>query len=427
MRTDLSGRLQRLFQPESGIREALANSDYRLLLGSSTLWWLAHYMEMIVLGWLVLELTDSAGLVGLVGFCRSIPSLLVGGFGGLLADRIGRRPLIIASQTLTFCMYATVAVLLAFGMLALWHLVAIALTLGCAWAMDWPTRRALIPDLVGRPRVVDALMLENLGMSVARALGPLLAGIVLDAFNVLGCFLTLSGLSALSLLLLRALSRQPIPHTSSPTSASPLAQIRDSVRYVRQNQPILAVTLITMIMNMLAFPYMNFLPVFARDVLNQGPVGLGYLGASVGIGNVVGLFLVSWARRFASAGWIFIAGTLLHCLALLSFTTSSVFAVSWAFLLLVGIGHACFGIMQSSIVLLSAADERRGQAMGAIAVAIGAGPFGRLQTGVLAEAFGAPLAVGAEVALAAILVAAVAATLPGLRQVNDRQEQAGTA
>ena len=423
MWTDLSRRYQRLFQPESGIRATLANSDYRLLLGSSTLWWLAHYMEMIVLGWLVLELTDSAGLVGLVGFCRSIPSLLVGGFGGLLADRIGRRPLIIASQTLTFCMYATVAALLAAGLLALWHLVVISLTLGCAWAMDWPTRRALIPDLVGRPRVVDALMLENLGMSVARALGPLMAGVVLDAFNVLGCFFTLSGLSAISLLLLRALSRQPIPHTSSPASASPLAQFRDSVLYVRQNQSILAVTLITMIMNMLAFPYMNFLPVFARDVLDQGPVGLGYLGASVGIGNVVGLFLVNWARRFASAGWIFIAGTLLHCLALLSFTTSSVFAVSWALLLLVGIGHACFGIMQSSIVLLAAADERRGQAMGAIAVAIGAGPFGRLQTGVLADAFGAPLAVGAEVALAALLVATVAATRPGLRQVSDRQEQ----
>ena len=427
MRTDLSGRFRRILQPESGIRTTLANTDYRLLLGSSTLWWLAHYMEMIVLGWLVLEITDSAGLVGLVGFCRSIPSLLVGGFGGLLADRIGRRPLVIASQTLTFFMYATVAVLLAVGLLAIWHLVVIALTLGCAWAMDWPTRRALIPDLVGRPRVVDALMLENLGMSIARALGPLLAGLVLDAFDVLGCFLTQSGLSAISLLLLRALSRQPIPRTSSPTSASPLAQIRDSVLYVRQNQSILAVTLITMIMNMLAFPYMNFLPVFARDVLNQGPVGLGYLGASVGIGNVFGLFLVNWARRFTSPGWIFIAGTLLHCMALLTFTTSSVFAVSWALLLLVGIGHACFGIMQSSIVLLAAADERRGQAMGAIAVAIGAGPFGRLQTGVLADAFGAPLAVGAEVALAALLVAAVAATLPELRQVDSSSEKAGQA
>ncbi|MCY4082288.1 MAG: MFS transporter [Caldilineaceae bacterium] len=427
MRTDLSGRFRRIFQPESGIRTTLANTDYRLLLGSSTLWWLAHYMEMIVLGWLVLEITDSAGLVGLVGFCRSIPSLLVGGFGGLLADRFGRRPLVIASQTITFCMYAIVAVLLAAGLLAIWHLVVIALTLGCAWAMDWPTRRALIPDLVGRPRVVDALMLENLGMSIARALGPLLAGLVLDAYDVLGCFLTLSGLSAISLLLLRALSRQPIPRTSSPTSASPLAQIRDSVLYVRQNQSILAVTLITMIMNMLAFPYMNFLPVFARDVLNQGPVGLGYLGASVGIGNVVGLFLVNWARRFTSPGWIFIAGTLLQCMALLTFTTSSVFAVSWALLLLVGIGHACFGIMQSSIVLLAAADERRGQAMGAIAVAIGAGPFGKLQTGILADAFGAPLAVGAEAALAALLVAAVAATLPELRQVDSSEERAGDA
>lgn len=425
MWTDLSKRYQRLFQPESGIRATLANSDYRLLLGSSTLWWLAHYMEMIVLGWLVLELTDSAGLVGLVGFCRSIPSLIVGGFGGLLADRIGRRPLIIASQTLTFCMYAMVAVLLAVGILALWHLVAISLTLGCAWAMDWPTRRALIPDLVGRPRVVDALMLENLGMSIARALGPLLAGVVLDSFNVLGCFLTLSTLSAISLLLLRALSKQPIPYTSSPSSASPLVQIRDSFHYVRQNQSLLAVTLITMIMNMLAFPYMNFLPVFARDVLHQGPVGLGYLGAAVGIGNVVGLFLVNMARRYASAGWIFVAGTLLHCLALFSFTASSVFAVSWAMLLVVGIGHACFGIMQSSIVLLTAADERRGQAMGAIAVAIGAGPFGRLQTGLLADAFGAPLAVGGEVTLAALLVAAVALKLPELRRVNGSQERAG--
>ena len=424
MWTDLYKRYNRLFQPASGVRATLANTDYRLLLGSSTLWWLAHYMEMIVLGWLVLELTDSAGMVGLVGFCRSIPSFLVGGFGGLLADRIGRRPLIIAAQTLTFCMYATVALLLAMGLLALWHLVAIALMLGCAWAMDWPTRRALIPDLVGRPRIVDALLLENLGMSVARALGPLLAGVVLNKFNVLGCYLTLSVLSAGSLLLLRALSRQPIPRTSSPSSATPLAQIRDSMRYVRQNQSILAVTLITMIMNMLAFPYMNFLPVFARDVLQQGPVGLGYLGAAVGIGNFGGLYLVSRARRFASAGWIFIAGTILHCLALLTFSTSSVFAVSWALLFVVGIGHACFGIMQSSIVLLAAADERRGQAMSAIAVAIGAGPFGRLQTGLLADAFGAPLAVGGEVAVAALLVATVAATLPGLRQVNGSQERA---
>lgn len=419
MWTDLSRRYRSILQPPSGIRATLANSDYRLLLGSSTLWWQAHYMEMIVLGWLALELTDSAALVGLIGFCRSIPALLVGGFGGVLADRIGRRPLIISAQAVTLLMYGIVAALLAIGLLNLWHLVVISLTLGCAWAMDWPTRRALIPDLVGRARIVDALMLENLGMSVARSLGPFIAGYVLESFDALGCFVVLTLLSAISLQLLRALSRQPIPQTSTPSSASLLEQIRDSARYVGQNQSILAVTLITMVMNMLAFPYMNFLPVFARDVLHQGPVGLGYLGAAVGIGNFGGLYLINLARRSASAGWIFTVGALAHCLALLAFTTSTVFVLSWALLLVVGIGHACFGIMQSSIVLLAAADEKRGQAMGAIAVAIGAGPFGRLQTGLLAQNFGAPLAVGSEATVAAVLVVAIAAALPGLRKVDS--------
>lgn len=427
MWTELSNRYQNLWRPPAGIRASLANLDYRLLLSSSTLWWLAHYMEMIVLSWLVLELTNSPGLVGLVTFCRAIPALFVGGFGGALADRIGRRPLIIAAQALTLSMYATVALLLATGLLTLWHLVIISLIQGCAWAMDWPTRRALIPDLVGRDRILDALLLESVGMSVARAMGPFIAGFVLDAFDAVGCFLTLSALSALSLLLLRALSRQPIPHTASPSSASPLAQIRDSVRYVRHNQSILAVTLITMIMNMLAFPYMNFLPVFARDVLRQGPVGLGYLGAAVGIGNFAGLYLVSRARRAATAGWIFIVGTFAQCLALLAFTTTTIFAVSWVLLLVVGIGHACFGILQSSIVLLAAADERRGQAMGAIAVAIGVGPFGRLLTGVLAQTYGAPLAVGGEAVAAALLVVAVAAALPRLRQVAGHPDSADTA
>ena len=136
MWTELSNRFQNLWQLPAGVRTALANSDYRLLLSSSTLWWLAHYVEMIVLGWLVLELTNSPALVGLVGFCRAIPVLFVGGFGGALADRIGRRPLIIAAQAVTFVMYGIVALLLATDLAKLWHLAVIALVMGCAWAME---------------------------------------------------------------------------------------------------------------------------------------------------------------------------------------------------------------------------------------------------------------------------------------------------
>ncbi len=427
MWTELTNRYQNLWHLPIGIRESLASADYRLLLSSSTLWWLAHYMEMLVLGWLVLELTNSPALVGLIGFCRAIPVFFVGGFGGMLADRIGRRPLIIAAQSVTVAMYGTVALLLATGLAALWQLAIISLVLGCAWAMDWPTRRALIPDLVGRARTLDALLLESLGMGIARTLGPFAAGFVLSAYDALGCFLTLSGLSAMSLLLLRALSRQTIPQTSTPSSATPLAQIRDSVRYVQQNQPILAVTLITMIMNMFAFPYMNFLPVFARDILHQDPVGLGYLGAAVGVGSFCGLYLVGRVRHLAGPGQVFLVGTIALNVALLAFAYSTDFFFSWAMLLIVGLGHACFGILQSSIVLLAAADERRGQAMGAIAVAIGTGPFGRLITGVLAQSYGAPLAVGGEAAASALLVVAVAAALPRLRQLTGSDDSPDTA
>ncbi len=426
MWTELSNRYQNLRQLPAGVREPLASADYRLLLGSSTLWWLAHYMEMLVLGWLVLELTNSPALVGLVAFCRAIPVLFVGGFGGMLADRVGRRPLIIAAQTVTFTMYGAMALLLATGFAALWQLVVISLILGCAWAMDWPTRRALIPDLVGRARTLDALLLESLGMGIARTLGPFAAGFVLNAYDALGCFLTLSGLSAMSLLLLRALSRQTIPQTSSPSSATLWAQVRDSARYVRQNQPILAVTLITMIMNMLAFPYMNFLPVFARDILHQDPVGLGYLGAAVGFGSFCGLYLVGRVRHLAGPGQVFLVGTLALNIALLAFAYSSEFFFSWAMLLVVGLGHACFGILQSSIVLLAAADERRGQAMGAIAVAIGTGPFGRLLTGFLAQSYGAPIAVGGEAAASFLLVASLAAALPRLWQMSGDDESSAT-
>ncbi len=426
MWTELSNRYQNLRQLPAGVREPLASADYRLLLGSSTLWWLAHYMEMLVLGWLVLELTNSPALVGLVAFCRAIPVLFVGGFGGMLADRVGRRPLIIAAQTVTFTMYGAMALLLATGFAALWQLVVISLILGCAWAMDWPTRRALIPDLVGRARTLDALLLESLGMGIARTLGPFAAGFVLNAYDALGCFLTLSGLSAMSLLLLRALSRQTIPQTSSPSSATPWAQVRDSARYVRQNQPILAVTLITMIMNMLAFPYMNFLPVFARDILHQDPVGLGYLGAAVGFGSFCGLYLVGRVRHLAGPGQVFLVGTLALNIALLAFAYSTDFFFSWAMLLVVGLGHACFGILQSSIVLLAAADERRGQAMGAIAVAIGTGPFGRLLTGFLAQSYGAPIAVGGEAAASFLLVASLAAALPRLWQMTGDDESSAT-
>jgi MFS family permease len=187
------------------------------------------------------------------------------------------------------------------------------------------------------------------------------------------------------------------------------------LRYVGANQVILGVILITLVINLLYFPYLTLLPVFARDVLKQGPMALGMLGASTGIGAFLGLLLINLLRRRVSNGVIFVVGTFLMVLFLLLFALSTNYAFSWSLLFLAGLGEACFVIMQSSLILLAASDEMRGRVLGLLMVAIGIDPVGKLLTGFLAEHLGAPLAIVLQSGVAAVAILVVAIGLPGLR------------
>ena len=300
--------------------------------------------------------------------------------------------------------------------------------LGSAWALDWPARRALLPDLIGKKQTVEALLLENFVQGFSRMFGPSLAGMLIASTGPLGCMVAMALLSGLALISVRRLSKQPIPRLNKRPAVSPWTVLGQSLRYVSSNQSILGVILITVVMNLLMIPYMTLLPVFARDVLQQGPVGLGLLSSATGIGSFIGLFVINYLRRYLSNGWILTGGTFGMALALVAFSQSAVYGFSWIMLLTAGIGQACFGIMQSSIVLLAASDEMRSQTMGVIVLAIGSDPVGKLQTGALAEALGAPAAVGIQAAVAAVLLGVIALALPGLRvrQEEVRQSASGS-
>ena len=408
----------------SGTLAPLASGDYRRLLASDGLWWTTLFMETIVVGWLVFERSNSAWTVALVGFCRSIPFLLFGFVNGPLIDRFGRRKVIVAAQTANLLVYVALSSLLWFDRLALWHLAVGALVLGSAWALDWPARRALLPDLVGKERTVDAMLLESFVQSSARIAGPFIAGAVIAGFGALGCYLVLMTLSAASLLIVRTLSGQAIPRTSMRPQASPWTLIGEGLRYVGHSQPILGVLLITVVMNLLIFPYMTLLPIFARDVLGRGPLGLGLLGTASGVGAFAGLLVIQRIRGQVNSGLIFTGGTFFMCLAITVFALSSFYPLSWSMLLLAGIGQACFGIMQSSIILLTASDEMRSRAMGMLVLAIGSDPLGKLQTGALAEAFGAPAALALQAMVAAVSIAVIGVALPGLRRAAPEASRA---
>jgi MFS family permease len=372
-------------------------------------------METLVIGWLVLEMTNSAWMVAVVGFCRSLPFLLFGFMGGTVADRFGRRKVIVAAQAVNFVVYVSLTALTYFDRLQVWHLAVAAMAIGSAWSFDWPARRALLPDLIGKKNTVEAMLLENFVQGCSRMLGPFIAGVLVATTGPLGCLALMMVLSGAALISVRQLSKQQIQRENMRPLVSPWTVLGQSLRYVGSSQTLLGVILITVVLNLLMIPYMTLLPVFARDVLSQGPVGLGLLSTASGIGSFMGLFMTNYLRRYVSNGWILTGGTFGMSIALVIFSQSAIYELSWAMLLLTGIGQACFGIMQSSIILLTASDEMRGQTMGVLVLAIGSDPFGKLMTGGMAENLGAPMAVGIQAAVAALCLAAIGVWLPGLR------------
>ncbi len=384
----------------------LRKGDFRRLWIADGLWWQGMWVEQIAIGWLVLDLTDSAWWVAMIGFARSVPLPFVGLFGPSLSDRFKRRHVILAVQATSLATMALITSLYWLQLLQYWHLAAAALVSGCSWSLEWPARRAMFPDLVGKSKVVDAMVLESMLQSVSKVSGPLLAGSIIQGFGMLGALTLLTALLALSVFTLAGLktdSRSPDPPRGLRESWH---RVRVGFQHVRRRPPILGVLLITAIMNGWSFPYQVLLPVFARDVLSQGPMGLGMLGAAVGLGSLIGLVVVNRIRRRLSNEVIFAVSSAVACVGLVAFSASTSFALSLGFLFLAGTGHAGFSTMQSSITLLRSADEMRTRTMGTVVLAIGVGPLGRLQGGAMAQAWGAPLAVG-SMALGAILAMAV--------------------
>ena len=398
--------------------EPLANSDFVRLWLANGLWWQAMWMEMLALGWLALELTNSPWWVQVIAFYRAIPLLIVGLFGAVITDRYRRRYIVLILQLVNVLGLGLLALLLYHGELEVWHLSVVSLVLGAAWALDWPTRRSMVPDLVGKTRIVDAMVLENVIQGITRLGGPLAAGYVTAAYGSLGALLVLVGLGSMGLILLAGMktdSRAPARGTLAAGWAG-----RQGWASLRASAPIFGVFLVTVLMNIWTFPYMNLLPVFARDVYGLGPEAMGWLGAAGGAGTIVGLAAVQLGRRNLSNEWVFVGGSLLSCLGIAAFAFSGSLGLALVMLFCSGLGQAGFSIMQSSIILVESSDEMRSRAMSTLVVAIGVGPFGRLQSGALAETWGARGAVGIMAVLGALGIVGTAVFLRGFVGRKER-------
>ena len=371
---------------------AFDNPCFRFLWPSNFLVYLSRWMQMTLLAWFVLELTGSPWFVALTGFFAFAPMLAIGLLGGLLADSVNRRRLLVTTQTTSLLSTVALTALLHTGIVEFWYAYVALAVLGTAWALEMPSTRSVIHDLVGSEGVTNALALDSLAMNGSRMAGPALAGLLIALTEVNGGYTAVGSFQAIALGLL-LMARVPSESRGELRPRQMVQRLREGIAYVRGSRIILAAVTVTFLANLFLFPFIQLVPVVARDVLGVGPALMGLLQSADGLGAVFGSVLIASASGLRCHGGIYLAGTGLAMLALLLFSFSRWYGVSVLMLMILGLGTAAFGTMQAAIVMLAAREEMRGRALGVISLAIGAIPLGSLMIGAIADALGPAMAI----------------------------------
>ena len=366
-------------------------------------------MQIVLLAWFVLDLTDSPFLVALVAFFGMAPSFLLGMIGGWLADRVNKRKLMIFSGFLGLCIALMMLVAISFFAVHFWYGYIVIFAVGFATAITNPSRRSLYIELLGPKGVTNGAALDGVGMQSSKMLGPIVAGGLIAFSGIQGGYLVVSFLYFIGLILIYRI-RFP-DHQNlfvSNDRYQILNNIKEGLVYALSNKVIFSTLLITIVMNMLYFPFQPMVPVIARDVLQVGPLLMGILFASEGFGAVLGSLLIASRSSIIFQGRYYILGSFFAASGLLFFGVSNSYILAYFALLIAGIGVSGFATMQSTIVLITARENVRGRALGVITLGIGTQPIGALIIGALASFQGPVFAVTIHSTLAIILVSLVA-------------------
>jgi MFS family permease len=398
---------------------SLGNRDWRILWMAGHLWHLAFWMDLIVLGWLMLELTDSPFLVALVGPCRLIPMGVLGVLAGSLGDRLPKRKLLIIAQLLNLTVTVGFTVVLLLDLERVWLIYVVALLTGSAWSIDFPIRRAFIRDLLPASTIVNAMAIDAASLFGMALVGRVIGGGLLAASGPPLAYGFLVVCYALGLILLLRVPEQTIEPSQSESSPSVLNDIVAGLSYVWRNPALRGILLVTVIINFLVAPYFQLTPVFARDIFGVGPGLLGLISGMDGLGALIGALVLASLTGLVRLGMVFAVGSLIFAVGVLFFSQAPTYQLAMPFLVLIGLGTSGFAAMQTTITVTQADPEMRGRAMGAVALGIGVLPLGMAFVGGLAELMGAAEALGLTSLIGLGFIVMVLIVQPAVRRARQ--------
>jgi MFS family permease len=369
---------------------ALTYRDFRVLWIGAFMSTIGTWMQKVAQNWLVLTITgtSSAFFLGLDTFLGELPILLLTLIGGVIADRYDRRRLLLGSQYVQMAAAFALAALVYWDRVTIWHVLTLSVVTGLAQAFGGPAYQSLMPSLVDKQHLPNAIAFNSIQFNLARVIGPLLAGAALAAFGMVACF-GLNGLSFLAVIV--AILSLHVRHIPPAGTEGMRQQLNGGFRYVRDNPALIGLAVLGFAATFLGNPVLTFLPLFAQDVFHGGVEQYTQLMACAGAGAVTGALVVAWRGKFPHMGRTLLLIQIAFGALVVLFALTRVFWISA--LLLFGAGACMVMVFStlSSLVQLNAPNEMRGRVMSIYMVAFRGGmPLGSLAGGWLATVTSAP-------------------------------------
>jgi MFS family permease len=368
------------------------------------------WMQIVAQNWLVVSLTNSTFFLGLDAFLQQLPIILFSLIGGVFADRYDRRRTLMASQYLQMSTSGVLAILMYFQVVQVWHILLLSFVTGIAQSFGGPAYQSLIPSLVDKKDLPNAVALNSIQFNVARVIGPLLFAATLAVFRKYGynepqamnaCFL----LNSLSfLVVINTLMMLRVKHIPPATSGKMQDELKSGLSYVRHHSSLAALVVLAAATTFLGFALLTFLPIFAKQIFHEGADTFSHLMAFSGAGSIVGALIVAWLGKFPKMGWTALLVQAIYGLLIIAFAVSRVLWLSDILLFLTGAALMVVFSTVTSLVQMTAPNEMRGRVMSIYMLAFRGGmPLGSLVSGWLATFLGAPLVIGINGALLVVV------------------------
>ena len=395
---------------------SLKNRNFRLLWIGGMFSHIGDEMQLVAVSWLVLVLTNSPFLMGVAALFQGLPRLFFGLLGGVIADRQNRHRLLMIYQGSEMALAFFFALLVLSGKIQYWHILVFLPFFGFLRAVYVISRQAYVFDLVGKEDLMNALALHSSGMNLAKIIGPSIAGILIGVVGVGWC-LFINALSFIGILVSLLMMHPPAFFKRDLHYPSVLQDLRETFVYLIKNRTILLLIATSFSFMLFGLQSTVILPLFAKDVLNVGPSGFGFLMASMGAGAVIGGVTMAGLGDLKKKGRYFLLFTLSYGLLLIFFSSSSWFFLSLVLILLVGMMEMGSRTINQTLVQLLSPDELRGRILGVYLLDRGVRPLGGFLMGTGASLLGAPIALALGGGMCAFIALGVLFKSPRIREL----------